>query len=342
MPVDKEVLFKDSQMPILNTRQKRYNNIRFSSEVVEGKLVLKSEEGTLELSIFDEIVLQIICKFKFCPLWLAKQWYETQLSLINDDTSMIRKMIDYGLVYEFPSAVSVFLMPTNRLASLLGVELGAFTNPPYNTLTHTISEEQVLFECLSGQANYLGDAPKVPFVSSLGLGKLEEGCYTIPESDYSVRTKYFNDHIEEFNDQEAILASEMLQGKVITTPDLKQSKLTIHKKIDVDKYDIKVPDLAVLAPRKVVNGIAMPQSIALEVELTCKGINAYIDILELYWDNLRYGTVVYLVNDERTKGCLLEADKIVKARHQDEADSRTCKLLINEFVVPYDKSQMMM
>ena len=341
--IEKELLFENSHVSLLNTRQERYNNVKFSAELEDGCYVLKNEQGTLPINIKDEIILYIIMKFRFCPSWLAKQWYEDDSNFTIDGnfSSKLKKFVDFGLIYEFPSAVSVFLMPTERLASLFNTSLGAFNNPPYNTLTHTISEEQVMYECMMGEASYLKDCPHIPFVSNLGLGKNDSGCYTIPESDYSVKLKYFKDNIMAFNDQEAKLAKEMLDGKIITTPDLKESKLVIHKKVDISNYEIKVPDLAVLAPRKLVDGVAMPQSIAIEVELTCKSIRAYEKILDIYWSNLKYGRVIYLINSTKTKNCLLEAINRLYKKYDNNTENKTCEFQISEFVVPYNKEQLL-
>lgn len=343
--LSQEKVFSDANASLINTREKRYNNVKFSAEIKDGLYVLTSEEGKLNISIKDEIVLYIIMKFRFCPSWLAQQWYEKEQSFLGSDDarSKLRQFIDFGLIYEFPSVTCVFLMPTERLASLFNTKLGLFTNPPYNTLTHTISEEEVMYRCMVGEAAYiqrLGIKP-IPYVSSLGLGKWEKGAFTVPELDYSVRNTYFKEHIEEFNDQEAILSSEILNGKIITTPDFKESKLTIHKKIDQYNYDLKIPDLAVLAPRvKDSEGIAMPQSVALEVELTPKSTRAYKNILRLYWDNLKFGTVIYLVNDKKTKDNLTRAYNDVKQECEFSGVDKTCNFIITEFVVPYMKGQL--
>lgn len=338
--ITNESLFEDSKVSLINTRQKRYNNVRFKCELRNDEYILISENGRLRLDIIDEAVLYIIAKFRFCPAWLAMQWYNNGAVTIGGDigSSKLKSFIEFGLLYEFPSAVAVFLMPTDRLASLFNIRLGNFNNPPYNTLTHTISEEKVMFECITGHARYISDVRCIPYVSSLGLGTIGSLC--IPESDYSIRNTYFNKHIEEFNDQESRLAAEMLNGNIITTSDFKEFKLTIHKKIDQYKFDLKIPDLAVLAPREVVDGIAMPRSVALEVELTCKGAEKYTRILDIYWSNLKYGRVVYLVNSKNTRDCLIEAYKSVRNMHSSDGQDRTCDFKIVEFEVPYNKEQM--
>lgn len=338
--IDNESLFLDSRISIINTRQERYNNVNFKCELVNDEYVLISDGGRLHIDIFDEIALYILVKFRFCPAWLMRQWYETKntTNVIGRDNDKLRKFIEFGLMYEFPSAVSVFFMPTNKLASLFNVKLGGFTNPPYNTLTHTISEEQIMFECLSGISPYTKDIKCIPYISKLGLGTY--GSFCIPEEDYSIRNTYFSRHIEEFNDQEARLAKEILSGKTITTPDFKEFKLTIHKKIDQYEYELKIPDLAVLVPRRIDGGIALPMSIALEVELTCKGTEKYKKILDIYWNNLKYGRVVYLVNNKKTRDCLVEAYKFVRQKHIEDGQTRTCEFKIIEFEVPYNKEQM--
>lgn len=338
--VTKENLFGNSKISLINTRQKRYNNVKFSTELIGDKFVLTSDEGKLEITQFDEIVLYIIAKFRFLPAWMAKQWYNDKsdgITIGEEDSSIskLRSFINFGLIYEFPSAVAVFLMPTDRLATLFGINLGSFRDPPYNTLTHTISEEQVMFDCLNGNAEYLKDIQTIPFVSLLGLGN--KGSFCIPESEYSIRNSYFKKHVEEFNDQEANLAQEVLEGKIITTSDFKEFKLTIHKKISQYDYDLKIPDLSVLAPRVIKDSIALPQSIALEVELSCKGTETYKKILDLYWDNLKFGHVVYLVSNVNTKNCLVEAYEEISKTHSEE--DRTCTFHMEEFIVPYNREQ---
>lgn len=347
--ITEESLFDGANISLVNTRQRRYNNVRFSAEVKDGKYIITSENGILELTIYDEIILAILLKFRFAPSWLVMEWYDSireDIKLFPEDEgykefslNRLRDLINVGFVYEFPSAVSMFLMPTEKLASIFGERLGGFNNPPYNTLTHTISEQQIMFDCLSGKAKYLEGINCIPYVSSLGLDTV--GAMCIPELDYSVRNSYFKNHIQEFNDQEAILIQEMLDGKIITTPDLKESKFTIHKKIDQYDYEMKIPDLVVLAPRVLdEDEVAVPRSIALEVELSCKGVEAYKNILNLYWSNLKYGKVVYLLNDPKIRSCLIEAYNWVKYDNELRETDQTCEFEIVEFEVPYNRRQL--
>lgn len=337
-----DLVFEGARTALINTRQKRYNNVKFSSELSEdGHFILKSDSGSMEIDSFDEAVLYIILSFRFCPLWLVRQWYSTRDRIVtaSSGSSKIREMLDMGLVYEFPSAVAVFLMPTERLAGLFGSKLGGFNNPPYNTLTHTISEQQVMFECLTGQADYISDVTCIPHISFLGLSAIGSEC--IPELEYSVTNKSFKREIEKYNDQEYHLFEQMTDGSdnPITDVDFRERSLVIHKKVDQYDYDIKIPDLAVLAPREIRDGIKYPKSIALEVELTRKGVESYKKILDIYWDNLKFGRVVYLVNDRKTAEQLSKAYSYVREKNMDD-DCQTCELKIVEFQVPYNHEQL--
>lgn len=346
--ISKEDIFNNAQTALITTRQKRYQNIKFSAEISEGKYILISERGRLEIDMFDEIVLYIIAKFRFCPMWMARQWYDSNSvgSYIGSEKisqNKIKAFIDFGLIYELPSAVAVFLMPTNRLASLFNLELGNFCSPPYNTLTHTISEEQIMFDCMSGQANYLKDKNHFPFVSSLGLGRDSKKSIVIPESEYSLRSSFIKNNLKLLNDQESNLIAEMLEGKIITTVDMKELQLVIHKKVGVDGFDFKVPDLSILSPRELdEDGIALPKSIALEVELTNKGVNAYEHLLGLYYDNNKFGYCIYLTPDVSIKDNLIKAIDKVFETAENEGREQTCKFEIVEFEVPYDKSQILL
>lgn len=343
--ITREEVFENANTSLITTRQKRYNNVRFSSELKDGNYVLTSEEGKLSLTIIDEIVLYIICKYRFCPVWLARQWYESVNNgvTLGEDitTSKLRSFIDFGLIYEFPSAVSVFLMPTDRLATIFNVKLGAFTDPPYNTLTHTISEEQVMWEFMSGQNKLLNELPHFPFPSNLGMGKYEKGALIIPEMDYSVKNSYFKKNIDEFNDSEAKLAQEIVEGTIITSVDIQEGNLMIHKKIGPDEYDVKTPDLVLLAPRKLdEDGIALPQSTALEVELTNKRDVDYTRLLDLYWDNLKYGHCIYLVPNSKIKDSIVTAVDRLYKKHQEDGIEQTCQFEVVEFQIPSNSQEM--
>lgn len=341
----KEDIFNNAQTALATTRQKRFQNIKFSAELKNGHYILTSEQGKLSLDIIDEIILYIILKFRFCPLWLAKDWYEENSigTYIGEEKSVnkLKSFIDFGLLYELPSAVATFLMPTNKLASLFNIELGNFINPPYNTLTHTISEEQVMFDFMSGRSDYLKDIPHIPFVSNLGLGKYEKGTVVIPESEYSLRSSFIKKHLPLLNDQEASLTKEVLDGKLITTVDMKELQLVIHKKISKEEFDFKVPDLSILAPRKLnKDGIAMPQSTALEVELTNKGWKSYYRLLDLYWDNLKFGNCIYLTPDKGIKDNLTKAINKLYDDHEKDGIEQTCQFYVVEFEIPYNKQDM--
>lgn len=340
----KEEVFENSNISLITTRQKRFNNVKFSCEVKDGNYILTSEEGKLSLSIFDEIVLYIIAKYRFCPVWLARQWYESNNRgvTLGQDTykEKLRSFINFGLIYEFPSSVSVFLMPTDKLASLFNIKLGVFADPPYNTLTHTISEEQVMWEFMSGHHPSLNTLPHFPYISEFGLGEYEKGAKILPEIDYSVKNSYLKKNITEFNDREARLTQEMLEGKLITSVDIVENHLAIYKKVDSDEYDVKVPDLVMLAPREMKDGIAVPCSTAIEVELTNKRKDDYVRLLDLYWDNLKYGHCLYLVSNSKIKDNIINAVEQIYDKHQKDGVEQLCEFEVREFIPPSNEQEM--
>lgn len=333
--ISKEEILFNIQNSILSTREERYKQVDFTIHKEENRCILQSGPAQLELSINDEIILYILFIYGYMPLFLAKQFLKTG-SFIGQEKSKLIQYRDFGLIYEYPTPVGIFLMPTDKLAILFGKNLGDFVSPNYNLLTHSVSEEKIMYECMTGTAEYLKDIPHIPYISQLGLGKNSDGTSIISEEQYSVSRGFFYKNLEKYNEDESKLREEIKAGKQITTPDLKEQNLIIYKKKSADKYDYKLPDLAILAPRKIINGIAFPQSTAIEVELTGKGMNKYKDLLQLYYNNMKFGKVIYLTPDGKIRDDLLKAwNKI------DKSKTQTCELEILDFVIPYNKDDLL-
>lgn len=321
---------------LLNTREVRYKQVDFSIEKREdNSVVLKNGPAELNLTLLDEVVLYIILIYRYMPFFLAKKFVQSS-NFIGQEESRLVLYRDFGLIYEYPTPIGTLLMPTEKLALLFGEKLGPFTNPNYNLFTHTVSEQKVMFECMIGEAQFLKDIPHIPYISKIGLQNNKEGTTAISEEQYSISRNFFYQHLKDYNDAEAKLREEIKAGKQITTPDIKEQNLMIFKKRSTDKYDYKIPDIAILAPRKIVNGIAFPQSTAIEVELTDKGIRKYTSLLQLYYSNIKFGKVIYLTPDGKIRDTILKAWKKI-----DRSITQTCELEILDFVMPYDEGQLL-
>ena len=132
----------------------------------------------------------------------------------------------------------------------------------------------------------------------------------------------------------------MLEGKLITSVDIVENHLAIYKKIDSDEYDVKVPDLVMLAPRKMKDGIAVPCSTAIEVELTNKRKDDYVRLLDLYWDNLKYGHCLYLVSNSKIKDNIINAVEQIYDKHQKDGVEQLCEFEVREFIPPSNEQEM--
>lgn len=344
MKLTAEKVFENASISLVNTRQNRFRDVHPKVENLGQRLLLtlgKNESASkqsLYLDFTDEAILHLILMFRYAPAWLVAQWLETKNTIDIAARERIRSLIDFGLVYEYPTAIGVFLMPTNLTAGLFNEELGSFRDPSYNILTHEVSEMDLLFKLIMGRYTFHAETKPFPYVSQF-FGT-QSGSQSLTEHSYS---RALNASMgtgrslktEEVEKTVGELLQEIKIGKQITTADMKEKKLAIYKKNGKGSYDVKVPDIAILAPRKVEDGIAKPQSVALEVELNPKRADKYIKALELYWDNLIYGKVVWLIKDRQTLKGIKSAYNTLLAKKKP-----TCAIEVINYEIPYNKNEI--
>ena len=89
---------------------------------------------------FDEVILTIVLKFLFVPVWLVKQWYGLGTSMVSSDNfvdSMIQDWIDIGIVWKEAEVTGEYLRPTYALFQMFQTPPYRYYNIPFNTLRHT-------------------------------------------------------------------------------------------------------------------------------------------------------------------------------------------------------------
>ena len=317
-----------------NTWKNRYNATLPDIKKLGETIVLTSGNASVSIDSFDEIVLTIILKFLFSPVWLVKQFYQTwMIAGIGElPQDKINDWINIGLIWKEASVTGQYIRPTYLLFKLFGLKPEIFCNIPFNTLTHTISEQKVMFDIMSGKGEISemiikNQSDYLPRVSELGFKNSIDGTNVITESDYRNPKLYREDGIVELSDTENKINEGMKNGDTITPELLNFNQFTLVKKINntgIIKKDFTFHISDLLIP--VLRDHGKPRSIAIEVELTNKRY-AYEETMKRYKDNNKFGTVYWLCNSPNIAEALRTA-------HDSMDGTGTCKTILMEFVIP--------
>jgi hypothetical protein len=325
-----------------NTWANRYRDVTPNIIKKDTEIELRTDETICSIDSFDEIVLTVILKFLFCPVWLVEQFYQAGkmdnslidgMNIAQDSVARekIKQWKNVGLVWQEASVTGEYLRPTAGLFDLFGTPLESFSSIPFNTLTHTISEEAVFFDIAAGRSVINSREKCLPRISELGFKPDKSGASVIGESDFRNPKLMTNEGLNELSAVNHTI-NEGIKNKDLITPELENFRFfVIAKKVDNTgriraDYIFHLPDLCIPAPRN--NGY--PQSVAVEVELTNKRIAGYESTLTRYKDNNRYGSVYWLCSDPGTARSL-------KAAYQNIGGTGNCKMFIQEFQIPHPK-----
>lgn len=293
--------------------------------------IIKLSNSNISVNIdsFDEIILTIILKFLFCPVWLIKQFYQTwMIAGIENPENKINEWVEIGIVWKEAAVTGQYVRPTYLLFKLFGEKPETFYNIPFNTLTHTISEQKVMFDIMSGKSEILKREKVLPRISELGFEDNILGTNILTESDFRNPKLFKQEGIKELSETENKI-NECIKNKINITPELLNfNQFVLVKKINnsgiIKKdYSFHIPDLIIPLVRNNGN----PKSIAIEVELTNKRSLAYEETMNRYKDNNKFGSVYWLCNSPYIYESLRNAFESV-------GGTGTCKTVLMEFVVP--------
>lgn len=311
-----------------NTWKNRYNNIVPTIKKEGAVIRYSTSKVSVEIAPFDEIILTIIMKFMFTPVWLIKQFYNHSFDIVGNDITVeeiLNKWVELGIVWRESDVTGQYLRPTYALFKLFRQDPYPYHNLPFNMLRHTICEQQVVFDIMSGNSEILKYEETMPRISELGFDFKLSGTNVISEKDFR-NPSLFKDY-SKITDTENKINQGMKDGLKVT-PELLDFRLfNIVKKIDNtgvvrNDFSFHIPDLIIPNLRK--NG--KPQSIAIEVELTNKRFG-YEETIKRYKNNNKFGSLYWLVNDEATAN-------YIRMAYEKEGGTGDCKMKILEFIIP--------
>ena len=288
-------------------------------------LEIKTIDNKTDIYKIDETVLYIIADFKFTPVWLIKQWYE---DFNLDGYAAVESWISVGIVWAETSSLGVFIRPTKILFDMMDIRNVNYISIPFGLLNHTCAEAQIVFDMTMGNRNselwqLIKKEETLPCYRPLKLNDSNtDGTIVIREDQFSVNHFKPNQIVEK---QDALIR-DIDSNKKFTLEFNDFSYFVLTNFTDDNVLITQKPDLAIPIPR--ING--KPQSCSIELELSAKTPDKYIQIMKNYKNNLIYGKLFYLCATTRISKLVTEAYKAVEGLG-------TCRLFIVPFVPPAQK-----
>lgn len=293
----------------------------------ENYLLVRNDKHFCKIYRIDEIVLYLIQDFRFLPIWLIQQWYQD--FNIHSIFNLLEDWVNCGLVWIQPDSSSIFVRPTRNLLELFNATKLNYEGIPKMFLNHKFSEAQIVFDVLIGNEKseiwkLIKQNELLPPFQPLNINYIDKpnGSLLIRENWY--RTVY-QDKVE-LQEKDLELKKEIISGKKFTKEfsDFRLFQIITDYQTRHGNLSLQIPDIVVPIPRE--NGEA--RSIAIEIELTSKGVEKYIKILQNYTDNQKFGKLFYLVGDTRVANVITQAyEKVGKSLG-------SCELYIIPFTTP--------
>lgn len=325
---------------LLNSEDNTYSG-RYSSAIPHfeknGAVIRVQGNGSETLiNTYDEITLYLLAKYLFLPLWLVEQWYEGNEDEIvgtevQDGKGKVKNWVKLNLCWLESTPTGIYMRPTKALFTLFNMEMEKYSNIPTNTLTHTICEIGVAHDIMSGDHPLLKKFNHLPRQSMLGLPPQSTAANIVCESDFRNPGMWTKDGIEEVIRVENSINMDMEAGKIVTEEFRQFKYFSVIKKVDDTgipnrDYISHIPDIVI----PIVRDNGKPQSIAIETELTSKGVKGYEESIKRYKDNNKFGYVIYMCGGPGV------AESLKKAYRKVGGSGET-KFIIMEYKVPAPK-----
>ena len=298
----------------------RYPKVTPHINKFQDYVEIKTIDNAVSLHKLEEVILYIIADFKFSPVWLIKQWCA---DYNKDGQTLIENWVKVGIVWAETTSMQVMIRPTKFLFDIMKIEDQNYIDIPFNLMNHTCAEEQMCFDIMMGN-------PKSELWNLLCKETQLLPCYhpldIKPPNDRGtiiVREALFS--IKRFKPQELLdkhdkLKKEIATKKAVTSEFIDFSMFPIVTYTDDNKIITQKPDCLIPIPR--IDG--RPQSCSIELELTAKTSDKYIQIMKNYKNNLTFGKLFYLCGSRKIANLVTEAYKSVKGLG-------SCRL----FILPY-------
>ena len=327
-----------SSEKVENNTWKYYHRTMPNMEMHDDSILVKTAESEVVIQELEETIFSILMTFLYVPAWLVENWINSESSsdgMMDEENPIIKikSWVQIGLVYIEPSPTGEYVRPTALLFTIFQKPMQKYMPIPFNTLTHNISEQQVMFEVMMGKNKINKDLQSVLLnkYSVLFEKEIGEGTNIISEKEFRSVEIYTSE--EKLKAIESEIELQIQSGEIVTAEMEDFRKFNIVKKVgstgNINKdYLTHVPDLIIPSLR---NPDGTPNSVAVEIELTSKGLARTEGTLKKYKDNNKFGYLVWFSNSNLITQNLRIAYENIKG-------TGSCKMLIYEFDIPSPKS----
>lgn len=273
-----------------------YNRTAPTVERCPGFLRYSTSLVTVEVWPFDEIILYVLLKFLWMPVWLVELFYGYQYQYAGLEgvvQDKLRQWEQLGIIWVEQHTTGDYIRPTYALFQMFSQDPVQYNTIPANLLTHTVCEETICFEVMSGVSPILKKEKTMPRVSELGFDGNLQGTNILPEVDFRYPVR--QDEYAKIMEVEHQLDEAVRTGGPNLTEELMDFRwFTIAKKVDNtgnvrQDFRFHIPDLIIPNIREG----GKPRSIAIEVELSNKRAVNYEETMLRYRDNTRFSSVYW-------------------------------------------------
>lgn len=318
-------------------------------------------------SLFYCLVEYKYLPYKFVKKYILKNYSEDLIDqnflqdevLIYGDKNnkvnkVLSKLINCGLLWVDLRGTLDFFRPTllmyslfeglvitkNNKKTISSIDLDKIN---YHQFIHDVNIVNIMLEIMNGDTNndvvsffseYINRKDS-NFLPGYKISQGKNSCNIISESEYrtlfSIGTSTYDVYkIEkEIKDQAMNGARKTLELENYEYFPIMVMRdgHNLDKTVSTSYYRI-FPDITVPIERKS-NGL--PQSIAIECELSCKSVQDYVKILKQYKNNNKYGNLIYYAGKDKIIENLNKAIDIIESE-SDEEGLGTC----NFYIVKYN------
>lgn len=292
--------------------------------ISESRIEIRTTEESVYIEKLEECILYIIASFKFCPIWLLKLWFRD--FSINNGYDRVLSWIRVGLTWSETTSMGVFLRPTRFLLELFKIDDCRYVEIPFGLLNHTCAEERLIFDITMGNENseiwqILKDFHTLPVYHPLDLSfENEKGTLVVREGDFRLGFRRYNNKELLKNEDEI---RQQMKMKIPFTAEFEDlSKFPIVAQVN-NELVTQTPDLLIPIPR--TDGL--PNSFAIEIELSPKTQDKYNKIMSNYQNNIKFGKLFYLCGSQRISN-------MIKKAYKEVGGLGHCELYLLPFTAP--------
>lgn len=279
----------------------------------DGLIKISTKEEFIIVGDIEESIFLILIEYTFIPVWLLDQMLSN--NIVNKDLKdTINSWLNIGIIWIDRNIAGEFVRPTYLLYEILNQKNNKFVKIPFNMLTKYITEQNIVFETLVGLDNCINNTLKSVFIekhSPFGLDVKSNGTNIVYNNQLTTPKALILSGYENIDN---IHKLTLKSYKDKTSYEFKDFRAwTVIKKVGDFKNINK--DFKLHLPNLVIPSINK-NNIAIEIELANRGVKHYVNVLEMYKNNIIYKNILFLCSSFTICSNIRSAYDIVKKEEE--------------------------